>query len=174
MISDKRINILSAFLLIIFFSCSSKKSEQPPLFEALSTSRIGLNFTNKLTPTVDFNMLKYMYFYNGAGVGATDFNNDGLIDLFFASNQGQNKLFLNEGKPEGVGTGLKFKDVTAEAKIPNDSAWSTGVSLVDINNDGLMDIYVCRVGNYEILQSHNQLLICQGIDKNGIPFYKDE
>ena len=87
--------------------------------------------------------------------------------FFFASNQGDDKLFLNEGK-------LHFKDVTADAKIPEDGGWSTGVSVVDINNDGLLDIYVCRVGKYEILNSHNQFLICKGIGKNGIPFYEDE
>jgi hypothetical protein len=108
-----------------------------------------------------------MYFYNGAGVGAGDFNNDGLIDLFFASNQSQNKLYLNTGS-------LHFKDVTPEAKIPGDGAWSTGVSVVDINNDGLLDIYVCRVGNYEILKGTNQLLVCKGITSKGIPFYEDE
>jgi hypothetical protein len=108
-----------------------------------------------------------MYFFNGAGVAAGDFNNDGLIDLFFASNQGQNKLYLNQGN-------MHFKDVTIEAKIPNDGGWSTGVSVVDINNDGLLDIYVCRVGNYEALQSKNQFLICKGIDNNGVPYYEDE
>ncbi len=108
-----------------------------------------------------------MYFYNGAGVGAGDFNNDGLIDLFFASNQGENKLYINKGE-------LKFTDRTKEAKIPQDGGWSTGVSVVDINNDGLLDIYVCRVGNYEQLQSHNQLLVCEGLDKDSIPFYADK
>jgi len=108
-----------------------------------------------------------MYFYNGAGVGAGDFNKDGLIDLFFASNQGENKLYLNEG-------GLKFKDQTKAAKIPQDGGWSTGISVVDINNDGLLDIYVCRVGNYEQLQSHNQLLVCQGLDKDSVPVYADK
>jgi hypothetical protein len=108
-----------------------------------------------------------MYFYNGAGAGAGDFNNDGFIDLFFSSNQGQNKIYLNQGK-------LKFKDITGEAQIPQDGGWSTGVSIVDINNDGLLDIYVCRVGNFEKLHSKNQLLICKGFDKNGVPFYKDE
>ncbi|HLI94128.1 MAG TPA: VCBS repeat-containing protein, partial [Puia sp.] len=67
-----------------------------------------------------------------------------------------------------------FKDATAEARIPQDGGWSTGVSVVDINNDGLLDIYICRVGNHETLHSHNQLLVCQGIDKNGVPWYKDE
>ncbi|WP_235921263.1 VCBS repeat-containing protein [Foetidibacter luteolus] len=107
-----------------------------------------------------------MYFYNGAGVAAGDFNNDGLIDLFFASSQQENKLFLNTGE-------LHFKDVTKQAKIPNDGGWSTGVSVVDINNDGLLDIYICRVGNYEVLKSNNQFLICKGIGKDGIPYYQD-
>ncbi|HWH63584.1 MAG TPA: VCBS repeat-containing protein, partial [Ginsengibacter sp.] len=137
------------------------------MFRVLDHNSTGLDFSNVLTPTKDFNVFKYMYFYNGSGVGAGDFNNDGLIDLFFSSNQGDNKIYLNQGK-------LKFKDVTAEAKIPEDGGWSTGVSVVDINNDGLLDIYICRVGDYETLHSKNQLLICQGIDKNGVPFYKDE
>ena len=138
-----------------------------PVFEVLGDDKTGLHFANKLTPTNQFNMFTYMYFYNGAGIGAGDFNNDGLIDLFFASNQQQNKLYLNKG-------GLHFSDVTTEAKIPEDGGWSTGVSVVDINNDGLLDIYVCRVGNYETLHSKNQLLVCKGIDKNGVPFYEDE
>ena len=90
----------------------------------------------------------------------------GLIDLFFSSNQTQNKLYLNKGN-------LMFNDVTTAAKIPQDGGWSTGVSVVDINNDGLLDIYVCRVGNYDVLRARNQFLICHGIDKNGIPFYED-
>jgi hypothetical protein len=137
------------------------------MFEVLDDDRTGLHFVNKLKPTQQFNMFTYMYFYNGAGIGAGDFNNDGLIDLFFASNQGENKLYLNKGK-------LAFSDVTKEARIPQDGGWSTGVSVVDINNDGLLDIYVCRVGKYEILNNKNQLLICKGIDKNGVPFYEDE
>ena len=159
--------ILYVIFLLISFSSCKQKVKVPALFETLDHNKTGLNFSNVLTSTKDFNVFKYMYFYNGAGVGAGDFNNDGLIDLFFSSNQGQNKIYLNQGK-------LKFKDVTAEAKIPNDGGWSTGVSVVDINNDGLLDIYICRVGNYETLHSKNQLLICQGIDKNGVPYYKDE
>ena len=151
----------------IFFSCNEKEKDVPALFEALDSKVTGIDFTNTLNPTPQFNMFKYMYFYNGAGVGVGDFNNDGLTDVFFASNQGTNRMYLNEG-------GLKFKDVTKEARIPHDGGWSTGVSIVDINNDGLLDIYVCRVGNYEILKSKNQFLICKGKDANGIPYYEDE
>ncbi len=157
---------LAFFSLLLFLSCDHKTA-QPVIFQVLDHNKTGLDFSNVLHPTKDFNVFKYMYFYNGSGVGAGDFNNDGKIDLFFSSNQGKNKMYLNEGK-------LKFKDVTDEAEIPEDGAWSTGVSVVDINNDGLLDIYICRVGNYETLHSKNQLLICQGIDKNGVPHYKDE
>ncbi len=154
-------------ILFILFSCTIKKEKAPAMFEVLESKQTGLNFSNKLTPRPEFNLFKYLYFYNGAGVGAGDFNNDGLIDLFFSSNQEQNKLYLNKG-------GLKFEDVTVAAKIPNDGGWSTGISVVDINNDGMLDIYICRVGNYDILKAKNQFLICKGIDKNRIPFYEDE
>lgn len=156
---------LMVFVSLMANSCKPKTTVAP-IFELKDAQSTGLNFNNKLTPTQQFNVLKYLYFYNGSGIGAGDFNNDGKIDLFFAANQVSNKLYLNEGN-------LHFRDVTKESMIPNDGGWSTGVSVVDINNDGLLDIYVCRVGNYETLQSKNQLLICQGI-KNGIPFYKDE
>lgn len=144
-----------------------KKEKLPMVFNVLNAERTGIHFSNNLTPNPAFNPLDYLYYYNGAGVAAGDFNNDGKIDLFFASNQGDNKLFLNQGN-------LKFKDVTKEAMIPEDRAWSTGVSVVDINNDGLLDIYICRVGDYQDLHSANELLICEGIDKNGVPYYKNE
>jgi hypothetical protein len=161
-----QIFILPAVTLC-FILCTNKKIETPALFEALDRKFTGIDFVNKLTPTAEFNMFKYMYFYNGAGVGVGDFNNDGLSDIFFSANQGENKIYLNQG-------GMKFKDVTKAAKIPQDSGWSTGVSVVDINNDGMLDIYICRVGNYETLKSKNQFLVCQGKDENGIPYYEDQ
>jgi hypothetical protein len=156
----------TGFLIVIFFGCNSRH-EKPAAFKVLNSKQTGLEFTNKLTSTDSFNLFEYMYFYNGAGIGAGDFNSDGLTDLFFSSNQGANTLYLNTGK-------LHFKDVSVAAKIPTEDAWNTGVSVVDINSDGLLDIYICRVGKYEILKSHNQLLVCQGIDKNGTPFYADK
>jgi enediyne biosynthesis protein E4 len=159
--------LISGLLFFVLVNgCKTKKSE-PPLFVVRDHSVTGLSFSNKLQPTPEFNMFNYMYFYNGAGVGAGDFNNDGKIDLFFASNQGDNKIYINKGN-------LKFEDVTIQARIPQDGGWSTGVSVVDINNDGLLDIYICRVGNFETLNAKNQFLICQGIDENGIPYYEDK
>lgn len=149
-------------------SCRSKEEKGgSPLFTLLSKEQTGVDFVNKLSFDQSFNLFKYIYFYNGSGVGAGDFNNDGLQDLFFGSNQGANKLFLNKGK-------LRFTDVTTAAAIPADGGWTTGVSVVDINQDGLLDIYVCRVGNYETLHSRNQLLINQGVNAEGIPVFADK
>jgi hypothetical protein len=153
--------------LTILSACSSKQKADTALFEALDSKRTGLDFSNNLSYNNQFNLFKYIYFYNGSGVGAGDFNNDGLIDLFFGSNQQQNKLYINTGN-------LKFKDETQTAAIPQDGGWSTGISVVDINNDGLLDVYVCRVGNYETLHNKNQLLINQGINKNGVPSFVDK
>ena len=160
--------LLPAAVLLLLYSCSNNKKENTPvLFETLDSKRTGLDFSNTLTYNKEFNLFKYIYFYNGSGVGAGDFNNDGLTDLFFGSNQGQSKLYLNKGD-------LHFTDVTKEAAIPADGGWTTGISVVDINNDGWLDIYVCRVGEFETLHSKNLLLINHGPDKNGIPAFTDE
>jgi len=160
--------IFFVFAIAFFFgACNTKKKIDHPLFVVLDSKQTGLDFGNNLSYTPEFNLFKYMYFYNGSGVGAGDFNNDGKIDLFFASNQQQNKIYLNQG-------GLKFTDVTAQANIPQDGGWSTGVSVIDINNDGLLDLYICRVGKYETLHSKNQFLINTGIDKSGVPHFADK
>lgn len=152
-------------VILLITSCNDKKQEQAS-FTVHHADSTGLTFTNTITPTSDFNMFTYMYFYNGAGVGAGDFNQDGKIDLFFAANQQQNKLYLNEGN-------LKFKDVTTAAGIPTTLGWHTGVAVADVNNDGLLDIYISRVSEFEMLTGHNELLICMGIE-NGIPKYKED
>lgn len=160
--------LLPAAVLLLLYSCSNNKKENTPvLFETLDGKRTGIDFNNTLTYNREFNLFKYIYFYNGSGVGAGDFNNDGLADLFFGSNQGQSKLYLNKGD-------LHFTDITKEATIPADGGWTTGISVVDINSDGWLDIYVCRVGEFETLHSKNLLLINHGPDKNGIPTFTDE
>jgi enediyne biosynthesis protein E4 len=157
----------TALCLLLNSSCNSNKKKEEILFQSLSSDRTGIHFSNQLTPTPQFNLFSYMYYYNGAGVAAADFNNDGLIDLFFTANQGNNQLYLNKGN-------LQFQDVTAAATIPQDKGWSTGASVVDINNDGLLDIYVCKVGQYKMLKGKNQLLVCKGINAQGVPYYTDE
>lgn len=165
--TGRLLSMLFIFLIGIYTpACRETNSSDHSLFTILDSSKTGITFANRLLPTPAFNLFSYMYYYNGAGVGVGDFNNDGLPDLFFAASQHPNALYLNKGQ-------MKFDDVSLAAGIPRDSSWSTGVSVIDINRDGLLDIYVCKVGNYKILKGKNQLLICDSIDKKGIPHYTE-
>ena len=157
---------VTGLLSAVFFwaACTSKKSAAT--FDVLDPSTTGLQFRNDLKPTDSLNIFSYMYFYNGAGIGAGDFNNDGKIDLFFAGNQERNRLYLNKGE-------LQFEDITEAAAIPDDGGWSTGVSVIDINNDGLLDLYICRVASFKGLNAGNQLLVCTGLN-NGVPSYVEK
>jgi enediyne biosynthesis protein E4 len=148
-----------------FFSCG-KNTPKNEIFKALDAKDTGVDFSNDLKPSGDLNIFNYMYFYNGGGVATADLNNDGKQDLIFTSNQNQNKIYLNKG-------GLKFEDVSEAANFKNEKGWSTGVSVVDINQDGLLDIYINRVGKFEMLSGHNLLFICDNIDKKGVPHYTE-
>ena len=149
-------------LLLSLISCTTNNS----LFVSLKKNKTQINFQNNLTSTADLNILNYLYYYNGAGVAAADFNNDGLADLYFTGNQTEDKLFLNVGE-------LQFKDITTEAHINNPFPWTTGVTTVDINNDGFLDIYICKVGKHNSITGKNLLYLNQGLDKNGIPVFKE-
>jgi len=118
----------------------NKSVHSGKLFTKLSPKKSGIDFQNKLVEDVnsDFNILSFDFYFNGAGVAMGDINNDGLDDLFFSANTGPNKLYLNKGD-------MKFEDITKEAGIAVGN-WSTGVNMVDVNKDGLMDIYVCQAG----------------------------
>jgi hypothetical protein len=118
-------------------------------------SQSGLQFNNVLKDTTDQNILDYLYFYNGGGVAIGDINNDDLPDVFFTSNQNSNKLFLNKGN-------LQFEDVSSKAGIEGASTWNTGVSMADVNGDGLLDIYVCAVVGTNGFMGYNELFINQG------------
>ncbi|MDA9992877.1 VCBS repeat-containing protein, partial [Flavobacteriaceae bacterium] len=137
------------------------------MFVTLPSNRTQIKFQNNLTSTADLNILNYLYYYNGAGVSAADFNNDGLADLYFTGNQTEDKLFLNLGE-------LKFKDITSEAHINNALPWTTGVTTVDINNDGFLDIYICKVGAHNSIKGKNLLYVNQGLDNNGVPRFKED
>ncbi|MEZ5071621.1 MAG: CRTAC1 family protein [Bacteroidales bacterium] len=114
-----------------------------------------MDFQNTLTEDEDFNIIDYLYFNNGGGVAVGDINNDGLDDLYFGSNQESNRLYLNTG-------GLRFEDITESAGVAGSGDWTTGLSMADVNGDGLLDIYVCQVSGYKGLQGRNQLFINQG------------
>lgn len=127
--------ILSA--LIILMGCS--KTDHT-MFDLVDARSAGIDFVNHIDNADSINILNYIYYYNGAGIGASDFNNDGWIDLFFAGNRSNDALYLNKG-------GWDFENVTIAAGITK-NGWSTGVALVDINADGFLDIYVSRAGGY--------------------------
>lgn len=157
------------YIVVFFFfllANSCKVEEDDTIFTLRTGSETGLTFQNTIVHTDEMNILEYMYFFNGGGVGAGDFNNDGLVDLYFSGNQVANKLFLNKGN-------LQFEEVTKRAFSTQSNNWSTGVSVVDINNDGLLDIYVCEVGNYKSLKGHNKLYVCKEIVDN-IPVYEEK
>jgi hypothetical protein len=151
-------------LTILLSGCQKKELKR---FIKLDASKTGIDFVNKLTETPELNILNYLYFYNGAGIAAADFNNDGLVDLYFTANQGEDQFYLNLG-------GMKFKNITTASQIKNQGNWTTGVTHVDINNDGLLDIYVCKVGDYKNIRGQNLLYVNQGINDQGIPVFKED
>lgn len=141
------VGLVSVFL----FGCGKEKR----LFEKLDNEPAGIRFENKLKPTEDFNIIDYLYFYNGGGVAVGDINSDGLPDIFFSGNQVPNTLYLNKG-------GLKFEDISEKAGIAGNSTWNTGSVMGDVNGDGLLDIYVCAVVGLKNLSGHNELYINNG------------
>ncbi|MCX8492405.1 MAG: VCBS repeat-containing protein [Cyclobacteriaceae bacterium] len=153
---------LIVFCLIVTMGCDNKDRR----FRIVPSSESGITFQNKLKESIDFNIFNYMYFYNGAGVAVGDVNGDDLPDIYFTSNQESNKLYLNAGK-------LKFKDVTEIAGVAGFDSWATGVTMADVNGDGKLDIYVSYVGDYLIFKGTNQLFINEGVDKEGIPLFKN-
>jgi len=160
----KRILGLSLSVFLVISACTEKKEK---LFNKVDSAHSGIYFKNQLTDTPELNILNYLYYYNGAGVVSADFNNDGLIDLYFTSNQGEDKLYINKG-------GLIFEDVTKVANINNPENWTTGATHVDINHDGLLDIYVCKVSNYQGMKGRNLLFINKGVNEKGIPKFNEE
>ena len=155
-------------MIIIFFSCTQKipTVEVNNMFTMMPKEFTGIDFENTLVNETKFNVFKYRNYYNGGGVAIGDVNNDGLPDIYFSSNQQSNKLFFNEG-------GFRFKDVTKKTGVSGSRKWSTGVAMVDINGDQLLDIYVCNSGNIKGDDRTNELFINQGAAENGIPTFRE-
>lgn len=168
-IPRKRISLIClppyylTFILALLGLSGGSMNAQTPLFKLLPSTQTNIDFSNDIDENESLNVLAYEYFYNGGGVAVGDLNNDGLQDLFFTANLKPNKLYLNLG-------GLKFKDITSQVGAAiggRAGGWKTGVSMADVNGDGLLDIYVCYSGKVDDDKRRNQLFINQGIEASG-------
>ncbi|MEJ7768105.1 MAG: VCBS repeat-containing protein [Chitinophagaceae bacterium] len=148
---------LLTFFLII--SCNNKRSQtandSTQVFQLLAPEKTGIDFVNEVVDGENFNILTYRNFYNGGGVAIGDINNDSLPDIYFTANQQKNRLYLNKGH-------FVFEDITNKAGVGGNMAWSTGVTMTDINADGLLDIYVCNSGDVDGNSKKNELFINNG------------
>ena len=163
---NRSLNLLElCLLLVVCISCSSPSS--PTLFSLRTPAETGIHFSNAITENDTMNILSFEYVYNGGGVAIADFNQDSLPDIFFTGNQVPNALYLNQGN-------FQFKEVSEEAGITAPDQWSYGVSLVDINADNKMDIYVANTVHQPGSRRANQLFVNQGNDEAGVPIFKEE
>jgi len=145
-------------VLALVAACTRDTEQTLPgkkLFQKLPSAETGIGFRNTLNDVEGFDVFRYHNFYNGGGVGIGDFNNDGLADIYLTSNLGDNKLYLNKGN-------WKFEDITQKAGVAGSKFWSTGVSIADVNADGLLDIYVCNAGDGKGVSRENELFINNG------------
>ena len=145
------------YLYLLFFSLSTIVAQQPslPLFKSVPANETGISFANIVKESPGLNIITYEYFYNGGGVGLGDFNNDGLIDIYFTGNSQPCRLYLNKGN-------WKFEDITTKAGVKGKKGWKTGVSIADVNGDGFLDIYVCYSGPVDRAERTNELYINNG------------
>ena len=149
----KNLHFLLLFLVVNLFSCTTSPKKEGLYFSILPASETGINFKNTIVENDSTNMFVNEYTYMGGGVGIGDFNNDGLEDIFFAGNQVSSRLYINKGN-------FHFEDITKKAGVSTDE-WCTGVSVIDINNDGWPDIYVCVSGKVPGSKRRNLLFINQ-------------
>jgi len=142
------------FVYIFFLACQEEKNTLP-IFTLLDSEISGIDFQNTLTNSSDFNVYKYRNFYNGGGVSIGDVNNDRLPDIYMTSNMEANQLYINQGN-------LRFENTTKKAGVAGTKAWSTGSTMIDINSDGYLDIYVCNSGDIKGDNKENELFINNG------------
>jgi enediyne biosynthesis protein E4 len=153
-------SVITGFTAIVLISSCGKNEK--PLFEKAGADKTHISFSNTNEDTDSLNILDYLYYYNGAGVATGDVNGDGMPDIYFAANMGGNKLYINKGN-------FLFEDITAAAGVQSMGGWNTGVMMADVNADGLLDIYVSKVGNHKantgvqyFTGAKNQLFINNG------------
>ena len=175
----KNLVSLLFILFLLLQSCTNKTKkndttskleadEKASLFTLLPEGETNISFQNTLKEGLNANVLVYEYLYNGGGVATGDFNGDSLQDLYFTSNMGENKFYINEG-------GFKFKDVTGTSKVKGrPGPWKTGITSADVNGDGKLDLYLCYSGALPDVKRKNQLFINQGNDDKNIPIFKEQ
>lgn len=163
-----KVELVIKYLLVCSFIFLSRAGlAQQPLFTLMPPRETGVDFTNIVPENKQLHIMNYEYLYNGHGIGIGDFNNDGWQDIFIAGNAVSDALYLNEKN-------FHFRDVTQQAGVKGNGTWSTGVSVADVNGDGLPDIYVCHSGKFQDPEKlSNELFINEGPDKNGIPGFKE-
>ena len=142
-------NLFFLFITLYLIGCHP---QEQTLFQDVSGSKSGIDFTNKLVDQEGFDVFRYRNYYNGGGVAIGDINNDDLSDIYFISNQESNKLFLNKGN-------FQFEDITTSSSSGGTRPWSTGVAMADVNGDGWLDIYVCNSGDLKGNDRGNELFI---------------
>lgn len=163
-------NKISRILLLLGgWVCALTSCDKKPdtLFVQLPSSKTGISFSNTIQVSDSFNILTEEYIYNGGGVGIGDFNRDGLQDIFFTGNRVPNRLYINQGN-------FHFKDISQEAGINIPGRWNSGLAIIDINQDGWPDVYVCATLRKDSLDRRNMLFINKGLDPGGIPKFEEK
>lgn len=151
--------------IALLCSCTQQEQTEKPeqqirLFTEVPADSTGINFSNSIEQSMDYNLYLMEYLFNGGGIAAGDINNDGLVDLYFSATLGNDKLYLNKGN-------MKFEDISEKAGIKNEGGVKTGVVMADVNNDGWLDIYICKSEIANKLQSStamNDLLFINNKD----------
>ena len=153
--------LLSALSVVLLFACAKEGAEEAspqkpqPLFSLMPADSVNVHFSNIIEENAQMNILTYQYFYNGGGVAVGDLNNDNLPDIYFTGNLALNRLFVNKGN-------LRFEEYTQQAGLLGKKGWCTGVTMADVNSDGLLDIYVCYSGKFSDDLKRNELYINKG------------
>jgi enediyne biosynthesis protein E4 len=148
--------------ILILFSCH----QTPALFQSISSESSGINFVNTVVENDSINPIDMEFLYNGGGVAVGDFDNNGLADLYFTASTTSNKLYLNKDN-------FSFEDVTGTAHVTGEGRWANAASVVDINNDGWKDIYICNTLKRNPEERKNTLYINQGLNANKVPVFKE-
>ena len=161
------ISMNKAIFLLIIISLVSCKRNETTMFSLVDAGHSGVKFKNIIYETEKANIIELEYLYNGGGVSIGDFNNDGLKYLFFTGNMVPNKMYLNKGD-------FEFEDISSQAGIEAPYKWKSGSAVVDINNDGWLDLYVCTTISGDEDVRRNMLFVNQGLSDQGYPVFLDK